>query len=193
MELTIGRDTVLALAITLMATMWVPAAHAQGAQQTAVVIENVRIFNGTSDRLSAPSNVLVVGNVIKTISVAPIADPTATLVMRIPGGGRTLMPGLIDAHTHLMFATIPQQALLVTDIGFVNLAAGKAATDTLMRGFTSVRDLGGPVFGLKRAIDVGLVAGPRIWPSGAFISQSGGAWRLSPADRSACGARSIHV
>lgn len=77
------------------------------------------------------------------------------------------MPGLIDAHTHLMFATIPQQALLVSDIGFFNLAAGRGATDTLMRGFTSVRDLGGPVFGLKRAIDLGLVVGPRIWPSGA--------------------------
>jgi imidazolonepropionase-like amidohydrolase len=44
----------------------------------------------------------------------------------------------------------------------------------LLRGFTSVRDLGGPVFGLKRGIDQGLVPGPRIWPSGAFISQSGG-------------------
>ena len=60
------------------------------------------------------------------------------------------------------------------DIGFVHIAAGKAATDMLLRGFTSVRDLGGPVFGLKQAIDAGVVAGPRIWPSGAFISQSGG-------------------
>ena len=83
-------------------------------------------------------------------------------------------PGLIDAHTHLMFATVPQLAVLTGDIGFLNLAAGKAATDMLMRGFTSVRDLGGPVFGLKRAIDLGLLAGPRIWPAGAFISQTGG-------------------
>ncbi len=173
MAIKIGR-TVCALATTLLASMWVPAAYAQGPQQLAVIFENVRIFNGTSDRLSVPSNVLVVGNVIKTISVTAIADPIATSVTRIAGGGRVLMPGLIDAHTHLMFATIPQQALLVSDIGFVNIAAGKAATDTLMRGFTSVRDLGGPVFGLKRAIDMGLVPGPRIWPSGAFISQSGG-------------------
>jgi imidazolonepropionase-like amidohydrolase len=56
----------------------------------------------------------------------------------------------------------------------VNLAAGKGATDMLLRGFTSARDLGGPVFGLKRAIDSGLLAGPRIWPSGAFVSQTGG-------------------
>ena len=151
-----------------------PPASAQTPQPTAVIIENVRIFDGTADQLSAPSNVLVVGKVIKTISADPIADPAATSVTRIQGAGRTLMPGLIDAHTHLMFATVPQLAVLTGDIGFLNLAAGKAATDMLMRGFTSVRDLGGPVFGLKRAIDLGLLAGPRIWPAGAFISQTGG-------------------
>jgi imidazolonepropionase-like amidohydrolase len=151
-----------------------PAVHAQGAQPPAVIIENVRIFDGTSDRLSAPSSVLVVGNAIRTISGAPIADPPATAVTRIQGGGRTLMPGLIDAHTHMMFSSLPQVALLVSDIGFVNLASGKAATGMLMRGFTSVRDLGGPVFGLKKAIDAGIIAGPRIWPAGAMISQSGG-------------------
>src|SRR5208283_259192 len=81
-------------------------ADAQPPQQTAVLIENVRIFDGTSEWLSATSNVLVVGNVIKTISNAPIADPPATTVTRIRGGGRTLMPGLIDAHTHIMFETL---------------------------------------------------------------------------------------
>ncbi|MFN3670469.1 MAG: amidohydrolase family protein [Bosea sp. (in: a-proteobacteria)] len=84
------------------------------------------------------------------------------------------MPGLIDAHVHMMFATVPQLAILTADIGYVNVAAVKAAQEMLLRGFTSVRDLGGPVFGLKRGIDQGLVPGPRIWPSGAFISQSGG-------------------
>src|SRR6202044_3480977 len=54
------------------------------------------------------------------------------------------------------------------------LAGGREARQTLMRGFTSVRDMAGPTFGLKRAIDEGLIDGPRIWPSGAMISQSGG-------------------
>jgi imidazolonepropionase-like amidohydrolase len=138
------------------------------------MFENVRIFDGTSSQLSEPSNVLVVDSVIKSISSAPIADPPAVSVTRIQGGGRTLMPGLIDAHTHIMFATVPQAAVLTGDIGFVHVAATRAATDMLMRGFTSIRDLGGPVFGLKRGIDAGLVVGPRIWPSGAFISQTGG-------------------
>jgi imidazolonepropionase-like amidohydrolase len=169
-----GQWSMPGFASGLLALACISTAFAQAPRQAAVVFENVRIFNGTAGQLSAPSNVLVVGNLIKTISVAPIADPPGTSVTRIQGAMRTLMPGLIDAHTHLMFETVPQQALLVSDIGFVNLAAGKAATDMLMRGFTSVRDLGGPVFGLKRAIDAGIVAGPRIWPSGAFISQTGG-------------------
>jgi imidazolonepropionase-like amidohydrolase len=150
------------------------ATHAQSPQATAVLIENVRIFNGTSERLSAPSNVLVVGNAIKAISTASVAAPENAAVTRIAGGGRTLMPGLIDAHTHVMFATLPQAQVLTGDIGFINVAAVKAAHDMLMRGFTSIRDLGGPVFGLKRGIDAGLVPGPRIWASGSFVSQSGG-------------------
>ena len=162
------------LGVLLVVACAAPAAHAQEASPAAVLFENVRVFDGTSERLSAPSNVLVVGNVIQAISTAPIAPPAGAALTRVAGGGRTLMPGLIDAHTHLMFATVPQAAILTADIGFVHIAAGKAATDTLMRGFTSVRDLGGPIFGLKRAIDTGLVPGPRIWPSGAFISQSGG-------------------
>ena len=164
-----GRGAVLSLVCVLAST-------AGAEPPSAVLFEHVRIFNGTRPALSPPSNVLVVGNVITVVREGEATGglPAGVTVQRIDAGGRTLMPGLIDAHTHLMFATVPQQVLLFADIGFVNLAAGKAATDMLMRGFTSVRDVGGPVFGLKQAIDAGLVAGPRIWPSGAFISQSGG-------------------
>lgn len=142
--------------------------------QPAVLFENVRIFNGT-DRLSAPSNVLVVGNKIARISTAPIPanDPSRTTTV-IAGGGRTLTPGLIDAHMHIMYATVPQAALLTADITYATVAAVKAAESMLMRGFTSGRDVGGPTFGLKRAIDQGLVPGPRIWPSGAHLSQTAG-------------------
>ncbi|MCU0694117.1 MAG: amidohydrolase family protein [Polyangiaceae bacterium] len=155
---------------------WVvaPLGFAEAAQPGSVIFENVRVFDGRSDRLSAPSNVLVVGNVIKSISTTPIADSPGTTVSRIAGGGRTLMPGLIDAHTHIMFSTLPQHVILTSDAGYISVAATKAASDTLMRGFTSIRDLGGPVLGLKRGIDNGMVAGPRIWPAGAFISQTGG-------------------
>jgi imidazolonepropionase-like amidohydrolase len=92
----------------------------------------------------------------------------------IDGGGRTLMPGLIDAHWHAMMAALDIRTLMTADIGYITLAAADQAEKTLMRGFTSVRDMAGPSFGLKRAIDAGLVAGPRIWPSGAMISQTSG-------------------
>lgn len=150
------------------------AAGAQAQATTAVIFENVRIFNGLSDRLSAPANVLVEGRIIKTISVSPISPPAGSTVTRVDGSGRTLMPGLIDAHTHIMFETLTQEAVLSADLPFITAIAVKGAGDMLMRGFTSARDLGGPVLGLKRAIDMGAVPGPRIWPSGAMISQSGG-------------------
>jgi imidazolonepropionase-like amidohydrolase len=151
-----------------------PVALAQGGPSDAVLFENVRIFNGSADRLSSPSNVLVVGDVIKTISRAPIADPPGTTVQRIAGGGRTLMPGLIDNHWHTMMAATPLPVLMEADVGYLNLLAARQAEATLMRGFTTVRDLGGPSFALKRAIDEGLVVGPRVYPSGAIITITGG-------------------
>lgn len=148
--------------------------QAQELPSQTTLFENVRIFDGKGAALSAPSNVLVQGNVIRQISSGPIPVDRRADTRIIQGGGRTLMPGLIDAHWHAAMAAVPMPVLMTADIGYINLAASKQASDTLLRGFTSVRDLSGPVFGLKRAIDEGLIDGPRIWPSGAMISQSGG-------------------
>jgi imidazolonepropionase-like amidohydrolase len=147
------------------------AARAQ--QGSTTLFENVRIFDGKSDALSGPSNVLVRGNKIEKISAAPIPVDAAQAV-RISGGGRVLMPGLIDAHWHAILVRMTPAATLTSDIGYANLVAAAEATDTLMRGFTTVRDMGGPAFGLKRAVDEGIVAGPRIYPSGAMITITGG-------------------
>src|SRR5690606_5502494 len=128
------------------------------------------IFDGKGVALSGPSNVLVKGNVIERISADAIEAEGAE---RIAGNGRTLMPGLIAAHWHAMLiASTPAETM--NDIGFANLAAGEEATNTLMRGFTTVRDVGGPVFGLKRAIDQGIIEGPRIFPSGAMMTVTSG-------------------
>jgi imidazolonepropionase-like amidohydrolase len=159
-------------AVLVVACVLAPVARAQD-QPAGVLFENVRIFNGTSGQLSGPSNVLVVGHVIRTISRAAIADPAGVTVLRIRGNGRTLMPGLIDDHWHTMFVR-PSPTQLMGDVGYTNLLAGVEAEATLMRGFTTVRDLGGPSFGLKRAIDDGLLSGPRIYPSGAMITITGG-------------------
>ena len=147
---------------------------AQDAQPTIVLFQNVRIFDGKSDTLSGPSNVLVRGNKIERISTAPIPTDRRAKTQIIEGSGRTLMPGLIDAHWHAMLIRSNAVEAIVGDVGYNNIAAGVEATDTLMRGFTTVRDVGGPVFGLKTAIDSGIIAGPRIFPSGAVITVTGG-------------------
>jgi imidazolonepropionase-like amidohydrolase len=151
-------------------------AQAPAAAPTAgvVLFQNVRVFDGKGSTLSAPTNVLVRGNRIETISAAPIATDRSANTRLIDGGGRTLMPGLIDAHWHAMNAAVPLPVAFSSDIGYLTLLAAKEAENTLMRGFTSVRDLAGPSFSLKRAIDGGVVKGPRIWPSGAMISQTSG-------------------
>jgi imidazolonepropionase-like amidohydrolase len=138
------------------------------------LFQNVRVFDGKSDKLTAPLHVLVRGKLIENISDKAISTDRRGDTLIIDGEGRTLMPGLIDAHTHIMFSDIAMVAAFTSDIGFVNVAAAKAVDDMLLRGFTSIRDLGGPVFGLKNGIDLGLARGPRIWPSGALISQTDG-------------------
>ena len=138
------------------------------------LFQNVRIFDGKSTTLSGPRNVLVRGNKIERISTSPIATDRSATTTLIDGGGRTLMPGLIDNHWHTMMVRPTPVQLLMGDVGHLYLVAGAEATATLMRGFTTVRDVGGPAFGLKRAIDEGTVAGPRIYPSGAIITITSG-------------------
>jgi imidazolonepropionase-like amidohydrolase len=142
--------------------------------EAVTLFQNVRVFDGRSPALSAPSNVLVRGNTIERISASPITVDTNANVRVIPGGGRVLMPGLIDAHWHAFMAATPQIVLMTADPSYLDLLAARQAEATLLRGFTTVRDMGGPVFGLKRAIDEGVMIGPRIYPSGAFISQTSG-------------------
>ena len=138
----------------------------------ATLFENVMVFDGTSAELTGPSNVLVEGNRITRITDAPIAVDSATTT--IAGDGRTLMPGLIDAHRHTMLVRPTPIEAIYGDLGFNNLVAGAEAYDTLMRGFTTVRDMGGPAFGLKQAMNSGIAIGPRIHPSGAMITVTGG-------------------
>ena len=157
----------------LLLVGWLSSAATQSPPATAVLFEDVRVFDGSGGRLSSPTSVLVVGNLIKEISAVAAAAPDLS-VQRIAGNGRTLMPGLIDNHWHTMLVGLTPEAMLNGDVGFINLVAAAQAEAVLMRGFTSVRDLGGPAFGLKRAIDMGITPGPRIYPSGAIITITGG-------------------
>ncbi len=142
-------------------------------QSSGIVFRNVRVFPGHGETLSGPHDVRVDGATITSIAAVADGAPDQGVTV-IDGAGRVLMPGLIDAHWHAAFAAVSAQVAMTCDIGYLHLAAGREAGQTLLRGFTTVRDAGGPTFALKRAIDEGVVAGPRILPSGAFISQTSG-------------------
>ena len=143
-------------------------------EENPTLFVEVRVFDGKGGTLSVPTNVLVQGNTIKRILASRIDVSRFTNVTLVNGGGRVLMPGLIDAHWHAFMASAPQAVLMTADPAYLSLLAARQAEATLMRGFTTIRDMGGPVFGLKRAIDEGVIVGPRIYPSGAFISQTSG-------------------
>jgi imidazolonepropionase-like amidohydrolase len=148
-----------------------PPAKVDAKEPNAILFKNVKVFDGKSDKLTASTSVLVVGNKIEKIGDDIKAPEKATV---IDAGGRVLMPGLIDAHWHALMAATPQMVLMTADPSYLHLLAARQAEATLMRGFTTVRDCGGPVFGLKRAVDEGVMTGPRIYPSGAVISQTSG-------------------
>jgi imidazolonepropionase-like amidohydrolase len=162
--------------LMLITSNVVQAIPNQETQPIGVIFENVRIFNGTAAELSAPSNVLIAGNQIKSISAQAIPDPDGMKLTRIQGDGRTLMPGLIDNHVHLFMTGSNEMVMLnpKTSVESLNATTVNEAEKMLLRGFTAVRDVGGPVFDTKKSIDSGKSIGPRIYPSGGMISQTSG-------------------
>ena len=107
-----------------------------------VLFSNFLLFDGKSSALQGGLRLLVEAGRIKALAANELSPPDGAQV--IDCGGRTLMPGMIDAHWHTLFAGLPISALLAADIGYILLAASAEAERTLMRGFTTVRDLGGP-------------------------------------------------
>jgi len=141
--------------------------------QKQTLITNVQIFNGI-DNKTITGNVLIENNLIKKISTAPIPTNRSGETKIIDGKGKFLMPGLIDIHMHMILAGSTLSQMQNGDVGAAFIRAGAEAGNVLSRGFTSVRDFGGPSFGLKQTIDDGVIPGPRIWPSGPMISQTSG-------------------
>ena len=151
---------------------------AQDAAPARTLFTNVHVFDGVNEKRIENANVLVEGNLIKTVSTTSIADEDATV---IDGGGRTLLPGFIDNHVHfsLTGATLSEIENNMTweDIAY---NAVPTAEMYLMEGFTTVRDAGGTNAGLRRAIDGGLFDGPRVYTSGAFLGGRGGHADFAP-------------
>jgi imidazolonepropionase-like amidohydrolase len=120
-----------------------------------VVIRGAQVFTGLIER------------------IAPDIQAPAGAV-EINADGHTLIPGLIDAHWHGVYATATIGQLMTTSEGYWNLLTSVAQRDTLYRGFTTVRDVAGPMFDIARATNEGLIVGPRVFPSGPAISQTAG-------------------
>jgi len=146
-------------------------AFAQDNAPRQVLFTDVNIFDGKSNTLAEGMSVLVEGNLIKKISGETIDAPDA---FTVDGGGRTLMPGLIDMHSHLCI----RNGMIEFRDGYDQMAAGAytglAMREYLDQGFTTVRDAGCNILGIAKAVNNGIVPGPRIFPSGGFLSQTGG-------------------
>jgi len=147
-----------------------PLLHASAPTEQVTVIRNARVFDGVAATLSAPQDVLIRGNTIAAIGKSLPAEPGTR---EIDAGGRTLMPGMIDAHAHVMLQLSYGKASS-SDAFYWAYVSTRAAKSFLDSGFTTIRDMSGNSFSLKQAIDEGVVPGPRIFPSGAMISQTSG-------------------
>ena len=159
----------VSLLARLVGSAW--AEPADASPQDTTLITNAKVFDGKNEKLATGMSVLVEGNKIVKIAKAIPVPAGATV---INAAGRVLMPGLIDTHQHINQGGLTAAELLNGNVYFIGIAQAKEAERTLMRGVTTVRDPGGDSFGLKSAIDKGLVPGPRIEASGPVVGQTNG-------------------
>ena len=159
------------LALLVVAGLTPAIAQESSEEPRQVLFTNVNIFDGASGDLIENGSVLVEGNLIKTVSARPLKAPGA---FTVDGDGRTLMPGLIDMHSHLCFYNGLPYFRDSYDAMTVGAYIHHAALDYLQQGFTTARSAGCNDLGIAKAINNGILPGPRILPAGGFLSQTGG-------------------
>jgi imidazolonepropionase-like amidohydrolase len=147
----------------------------------AIIFANCAVLDGTAKERREDHHVLVEGGLIREVSDRPISSAAAET---IDLEGHTLMPGLIDAHVHVIAVDQALARLSERPVSLVTLQAARILEGMLQRGFTTIRDAGGADGGLAEAVEEGLVRGPRIFPSGQSLSQTGGHGDLRPRTRS---------
>ncbi len=157
-------------AAALMVSAGLSTAFAVESKVESTLIQNVKIFDGKSEKLSEPMSVLVEGNKIAKIAKSITAPAGASV---IDAKGRTMTPGFIDSHSHLMFQMSVGEAATSDEFYWAYVSTQTAKT-YLTHGFTTIREISGNSFSLKKAVDRGIVDGPRIYPSGPMISQTSG-------------------
>ena len=135
------------------------------------LIKNVNVFDGRAEALREDCTVVIEDNLVKEIIQKEVSEESFDEV--IDGRGMTAMPGMIDAHVHLghFFSDTYSPA---EDMDFGVAASAAVAKEILMAGFTTIRDAGGVVMGMKKSFDNKLLLGPRIFPSNSAISQTCG-------------------
>lgn len=138
---------------------------------TATLFRNLRLLDPRFDEARGGYEVLVEGATIREVSDKPIKTSPAQVV---DCGGRTLMPGLIDCHVHVYLVELGLARLETMPLTLMTAKASKLLRDMLDRGFTTVRDTGGADWGIKEAVDSGVIPGPRLFISGRPISMTGG-------------------
>lgn len=139
--------------------------------EKTTLITNVNIFDGNSKELIKGKSVVIQGN--KIIAIIPEGAKNKKYDVVIDGHNGYLTPGLIDAHFHSVMG-MKWEEFVNGDQAYVQLFASRDLKEALMRGVTTVRDAAGNTFALKKAIDEGIIDGPRIYPSGAIITQYSG-------------------
>ena len=138
---------------------------------TSYLFSGGRFLDPRRDELREGISVLIEGGTVKEISERPLKASTA---QHIDLAGRTLMPGLIDAHIHVVLTEVDLQRLSGVPLTLFAAKASASMHAMLMRGFTTLRDTGGADWGIKAAAEQGLFLGPRLFISGQPISQTGG-------------------
>jgi len=143
----------------------------------AIIFANCAVLDGTSKERREDHHVLVEGDRIREVADRPITSAAAET---IDLAGRTLMPGLIDAHVHVLAVDAALARLSDRPVTLLTLQAARVLEGMSQRGFTTVRDAGGADGGFAEAVEAGLVSGPRIFPSGSALSQTGGHGDVRP-------------
>jgi imidazolonepropionase-like amidohydrolase len=146
-----------------------------------LLFENARVLDAPAGVLRDGQSLLVEGDRIVELGEGTLRAAGAR---RIDLEGRTLMPGLIDAHVHCAITTLNLAAMTAKPATLVAHEAGRILSGMLRRGFTTVRDAGGADYGLAQAVERGLVEGPRIFYSGRVLSQTGGHGDFTPREDS---------
>src|SRR5438552_10945507 len=154
---------------------------------TQTLFRNFRMLDPERNELLGGCEILVEGQTIREVSERPIRVSDATVV---DCGGRTLMPGLIDCHAHVILSEVFIRQLENVPLTLMTARAVVALKAMLERGFTTVRDTGGAEWGLKAAVGQGLMEGPRLFMSGLAIGITGwdadARWRTDSGPRCRC-------